>query len=346
MAGNEIALQEASEARRPKRTPRASTGSRFRQALPWLISLGLLVYVFGFATDWRRLRAALEAAHVPLFVAFVAADRLGFFTVWTLFQALAVRRLVAHVPLRSVFAVRGGAELIRTISAPASDAAFFLGLSQLSHGALDAVLSAALLPALCHFLVMLSMMTAAMWALPGGIAGNRGVFITAGVMWSILLAVAVVVRISRTRKLRWAEGIRRWLEQLSLRELRPFLLGFLGLTLFDVCVQYAASRAFGVDIPWIALAARIPMLYLALTIPTLGNFGTREVAWANLFQAYGERDRLVAYALATNSVFLVINLALGLIFLRRALQLLAAVRRARREGEPVPEPLLHDPTDL
>jgi hypothetical protein len=81
-------------------------------------------------------------------------------------------------------------------------------------------------------------------------------------------------------------------------------------------------------------------------VPTLGNFGTRELAWAGLFSEYGDRDTLLAYALGTNAVFLVLNLALGLLFLPRALQLLATVRRARSAGEPIPEPLLHDPTDL
>jgi hypothetical protein len=113
-----------------------------------------------------------------------------------------------------------------------------------------------------------------------------------------------------------------------------------------VTIQKLASEAFGVSIPWIALAARIPVLYVAMIVPTLGNFGTRELMWAALFADYGSRDRLIAYALSTNAVFLLINLTLGLSFLPRALQLLAAVRRARREGEPIPEPLLHDPTDL
>jgi hypothetical protein len=35
-----------------------------------------------------------------------------------------------------------------------------------------------------------------------------------------------------------------------------------------------------------------------------------------------------------------------LLFLPRALQLLAAVRNARREGGSLPQSLIHDPTDL
>ncbi|HEY8495130.1 MAG TPA: lysylphosphatidylglycerol synthase domain-containing protein [Myxococcota bacterium] len=321
---------------------------RWRSVLPWVVSAGLLVYVFGWATDWVRLRDALRAAHVPAFLLFATIDRLAFFAVWTWLQAYALRRFVSEVPTRSVFAVRGGSELIRTVSNPASDAAFFLGLAHLSGGRIDAVISAALVPAFVHVQVMLGLMTLALPFLPGGPAQNRGTWTTAGILWLVVFAIAVAVRLSGSRKLRLPGivALRNWLERFSFRDLRPFYLGFLGLTLFDVLIQGLASRAFGIPIDWVALAARLPLLYLALTIPTLGNFGTREVAWASLFADFGDRDRLIAYALGVNAVFLVINLVIGLIFLPRALQLIAAVRSARREGAEVPEPILHDPTDL
>lgn len=320
---------------------------RWRQFLPWMISAALLAYVFGWATDWVRLYDALRAADVPLFLAFATLDRLAFFGVWTWLQAIALRRFVAHVPMRSVFAIRGGSELIRTVSNPASDAAFFLGLAQLTGGRLDAVLGAAIVPALVHFLAMLVVMTVALPFVDGGFAENRGTWGTAAVLWAIVLGLAVAIRLSASRRLPipGIAGLRDWLGRFSLRDLRPFFFGFLGLTIFDIVIQGLASRAFGIHIDWIALAARIPLLYLALSIPTLGNFGTREVAWAALFAEFGDRDELLAYALGVNAVFLVINLILGLLFLPRALQLVASLRRARQEGDPVPERLLRDPTD-
>jgi hypothetical protein len=324
------------------------SGTRWRHVLPWLVSIALLIYVFGWATDWASLREAMRAADVPLFLIYASADRIAFFVVWTLLQALALQRFVAHVPVRSVMAVRGGSELLRTISNPLSDAAFFVGLGELAGRRVDAVLGSALVPMLCHFFVMLCMMTIALPFLPGGLDANRSVAVTAGVLWAIWLVAGVGAHLARSRGLRFpgSEGLRDWLDRFPLSTMTPFVLGFVALVVFDVTIQLLASQAFGVSIPWIVLAARIPMLYLALIVPTLGNFGTREVAWAALFAEFGDRDQLIAYALATNAVFLVLNLALGLIFLPRALQLMASVRRARREGQQLPEPLLHDPTDL
>jgi hypothetical protein len=293
---------------------------RWKHILPWIVSAGLLFYVFNVATDWDRLRAATEQANLPLFIAFTTADRVAFFVVWALLQAAALRRFVAHVPVHSIIAIRGGSELLRAVSNPLSDGAFFLGLRELTGGKLEAVLAAALVPAICHFLVLALQVTVALPFLPGSFDSNRDVFVAAGVTWVVGLALAIGVRISATGSTR-IPGARR------------------------VRNQGLASRAFGVEIAWTALAARIPLLYLALVTPSLGNFGTRELAWAGLFSEFGSRDALIAYAFAVNSVFLILNVLIGTLFIKRALELVAEVRRARKAGEPAPAPLLRDPAE-
>lgn len=322
--------------------------TRGKHILPWVVSVALLVYVFNYLTDWDRLREATERANVPLFLAYAAADRLAFFVVWALLQAAALRRFVAHVPVRSVVAIRGGSELLRAVSNPLSDAAFFLGLGQLAGGKIEAVLAAALVPGICHFLVLTLQMTLALPFLPGGLAENRDVMITTAVIWSIVLALSIGVRLSANRTIRvpGAGHVRDWLDRFPLREIRPFFIWFALLTIFDIVIQGLASRAFAVEIGWTELAARIPLLYMAMIIPSLGNFGTRELAWAGLFSEFGTRDQLIAYAFAVNSVFLVLNVLIGVVFLKRSLQLISEVRRAKKTGEPTPGRLIHDPTDL
>jgi hypothetical protein len=320
---------------------------RWQHILPWIVSAGLLFYVFNVVTDWDRLRAATEQANLPLFLAFTIADRTAFFVVWSLLQAVALRRFVAQVPIHSIVAIRGGSELLRAVSNPLSDGAFFLGLGQLTGGRLEAVLAAALVPTICHFLILALQMTLALPFLPGSFDANRDVFVTVVVTWVIVLVLAIGVRISAkgSTRIPGARRVRNWLERFPISEIRPFFIGFLALAIFDILIQGLASRAFGVDIPWTALAARIPLLYLALVVPSLGNFGTRELAWAGLFSEFGSRDALIAYAFSVNSVFLILNVLIGIIFLKRALQLVGEVRRARKTGEPAPAPLLRDPSD-
>ncbi len=320
---------------------------RWRSVLAWAVSAALLFYVFGYATKWDRLVVALERADVPLFLAFATADRLAFFVIWTWLSALAMRRFVAEVSFGSVFAIRGGSELARAVSNPLSDAAYVLGLVQLAGGRIDAVVAAMLVPVVTHLLVMLVQTTLALPFQQGGVFAVPGIAATAAVMW-VLVALGAAgvwgVRHGRLRS-RWLATANDWIERFPLRRIAPFLWGFAALALFDVHIQWLASRAFGVPIDWIALAARLPLVYLAFLIPTLGNFGTRELTWAALFDEFGERDALIAYAFSINAIFLLLNVAIGVVFLSRALDLLRALRRARRHGDPLPRPILKDPTD-
>jgi hypothetical protein len=320
---------------------------RWRHILPWAISAALLAYVFGWATDWTRLGRALEGANVPLFVLCATADRLAFFGIWSWLWALALRRFVAPVPTGAVVAIRGGSELLRTVSNPLSDGAFFLGLVRLCGGRFEAVLAAACVPAVTHFVVMALQMTLMLPLLEGGLAANRDVAIGAAASWALVAAGGAGVALSARGWLRWrgAEPVRAWLERFPLRDLWPFWAGFVALAVFDVAIQGLAAQAFGAPIGWVELAARVPLVYFSFLVPTLGNFGTRELAWAALFGEFAARDALIAYAFAVNAIFLVLNLLLGIAFLPRALELAAAVRSARREGHPLPAPL-HDPTDL
>ncbi len=314
----------------------------WRHVVPWVVSAALLAYVFGFATDWAALVGAMRHADVPLFLAVTAADRLAFFGVWTWLQALAVRKFVREVSFREVFAIRGGSELLRAVSNPLSDAAFFVGLARLTGGRMDAVLGAALIPGVIHFAVMVLQLTIALPLLPGGLEANPDVALTAGVSWAIVAAAAGAAVLAPRFRLPAGGRVRRFLGRIPPRRLLPYVACFALLAVFDVTIQWLASRAFGVPIPWLSLLARIPILYLALTIPSFANYGTRELAWAGLFADHAPRDTLIAYAFATNTLFLLLNVVIGVLFLPRALELLRTVREARAAGEPVPEPLLHD----
>ena len=89
----------------------------------------------------------------------------------------------------------------------------------------------------------------------------------------------------------------------------------------DVFIQGSAARAFGLEIDWVAMVAGIPVLYFMMMLPSFGNFGTREIVWANVFHGYGDEASLFAFALWTNVVFLVMHVFIGVLFLNRAMSL-------------------------
>jgi len=291
------------------------------------------------------LHAATRGANLSLFIALTTLDKLIFFVWWGLLQAAAVRRFVMPISSREVIAIRGGAELVRGANGALADATFMYGVAQLARGRSGAVAAAVGVPILCHFLVLLVQVTLALALLGSGRLANRDVVIAAGVGWTALASSALGLRLGWWQGLLSKTPVRALVQNLSVRALLP-LLGWFGLlAAFDVLIQGLASRAFGVPIAWTALAARIPIFYVLISAPSFGNFGTRELAWATLFADQGPRDTLIAYGLATNTVFLILHIVIGVVFLPRALALIAEVRRARREGTEMPEMPLHDAID-
>ena len=315
----------------------------FRRLAPWAISLLALLWVFG-RTDWQQLLEATRGADLPLFLAVVVVDKAVFFLVWALVQAEAVRRFVVPVRRREVLAVRGGSELFRAVNNPLADAAFLLGVGRLAGDKLEAVIAAGLIPFAVHLVVLLAQASLALPFLSGGPAAHRDVALAVTGGWSVVAAVSLALWSAPLRRRPLVARALGWLDGVNARALLPFFGWFAALAAFDVLIQGIASRAFGIPIPWSSLAARIPLLYFALSVPSVGNFGVREFTWAALFSEHGSQDALFAYAFATNSVFLLLNVLIGALFLRRAIDLLAEVHRAARRRE-LPEPLLHDAID-
>jgi hypothetical protein len=316
-----------------------------RHVLPLVISGAALVYVFGFAIDWQAIPEATDQANMPLFIGITVLDKIVFFLVWSLVQASMVRRFLAPVPRRQIIAVKGGAELARALNNSISDAAFFLGVWQLCRAPLQSVVAVTTLPFAAHFLVLLLQGTLALALVPRDLVQSS--LITGIVIfgWLILATfviarqLGVVDRLYRLFRIEWLS------DRVSFRDLVPYIGVFACFAAADVLIQGMASRAFGNDIDWIALTAGIPVLYFMMMLPSFGNFGTREIVWANIFHGYGSSASLYAFALWTNVIFLVMHVLIGVIFLSRALRLLGDLRNTPSEVGSLRSPILRDALD-
>jgi hypothetical protein len=313
--------------------------------LPWAISAAALGYVFGFATDWDALVLATKGANLPLYIGLTVADKMIFFLWWGILQAAVIRRFVTPVATRELISVRGGAELLRTVNNPVADAGFLYGVLQLTRGRVAAVVAVATIPLATHFFVLLLQATLSLAFLQGGPAAHRDILVAVSISWTLIACAIVAMRTGLWERKIASTRFGAWTKNLSFRTMLPFVGWFTLLAIFDVIIQGLASRAFGITIDWWALAGRIPLLYLALSLPSFGNYGTREITWSFCFSEFANRDALVAYAFATNTVFLMLHVVIGLIFLPRALALIGEIRRARKRGVEVPQPLIHDAVD-
>lgn len=316
------------------------------QILPWAVSACALVYVFGYKIDWHSIPKASENANVPLFVAITVWDKISFFICWGLLQAMAIRRFLEPVPIRKIMAIKGASELVRTVNNSLADATFLYGVTQLVRSASVAhVVAIASIPFVTHAFVLLIQVSIVLPFLAGGLAGNLDVTIAAGLSWGIVIIATIGVQGGYLRRLVQRFELGAWIDSVKPREMLPFVGWFMLFGIYDVMIQGLAARAFGIEIDWMALVARIPLMYIALVLPSLGNFGTREIAWASLFSDFGTRESLYAFALWTNTIFLAMHVLVGSIFLSRAISLVREVRAARREGVELPNRILRHPID-
>ena len=317
-----------------------------RHVLPLVISGTALVYVFGFAIDWESIPEATDQADMPLFIAITVLDKVVFFLVWCLVQASMVRRFLAPVPRRQIIAVKGGAELARALNNSVSDAAFFLGIWQLCRRApLQAVVAVTTLPFAAHFLVLLFQASMALAFVPRDLVQFSTMAGAVVFGWTLVVGFIIARQLGAVDRLYDVLRLDALKDRVELRDLIPYIGVFAAFALADIAIQGMATRAFGNPIDWISLTGGIPVLYLAMLLPSFGNFGTREIVWANVFHGYGTEPSLYAFALWTNAIFLVMHVLIGALFLNRALALLADLRRSDLDVESVRHPILRDALD-
>jgi hypothetical protein len=317
-----------------------------RHVLPLVISGTALVYVFGFAIDWESIPEATDRADMPLFIAITVLDKIVFFLVWCLVQASMVRRFLVPVPRRQVIAVKGGAELARALNNSVSDAAFFFGIWQLCRRVpLQAVVAVTTLPFAAHFLVLLFQASLALPFVPREQVQFSTMTGAVVFGWTLVLGFIVARQMGAVDRLYDVLRLDALKDRVELRDLIPYICVFAAFAVADVAIQGLATRAFGNPIDWISLTGGIPVLYLAMLLPSFGNFGTREIVWANVFHGYGTESSLYAFALWTNAVFLIMHVLIGALFLNRALALLTDLRRSELDVESVRHPILRDALD-
>jgi len=91
-----------------------------------------------------------------------------------------------------------------------------------------------------------------------------------------------------------------------------------------VAVHWLALPLFGMSVPFTTLLAFLPLVFFFAALPiAAAHLGPSQAAWVYFFQNHAPKEGLVAYSLASHLTFMVLNAAIGLLFLRRASRELA-----------------------
>ena len=114
------------------------------------------------------------------------------------------------------------------------------------------------------------------------------------------------------------------LRALQIAGVRHYLLALLYKApnfFLAILVHYLAVQQFGLQIPFLALLAFLPVVFLAASLPiTVAHLGTSQAAWLFFFAGYGPEAKLLAYSLVAHFTFMMLNSLIGLCFLKPALK--------------------------
>jgi hypothetical protein len=112
----------------------------------------------------------------------------------------------------------------------------------------------------------------------------------------------------------------------------------------SLCLHYAAARAFGLSLPFMALVAFLPVVFMVAALPiTVARLGTTQAAWVFFFGAYADAPTLLAFSLAAHLTFAATRALLGVAFLPWAYAELTASIRGPQSAVRSPESRISNP---
>lgn len=298
--------------------------SALRRILPFLTTAAIFAVLLRRVPLGRLLAALAEADHAR-FLAFMVPNALFYFCWDTLVLAAAIRWFHGPVRYRDLLPVRAASYVVAVFN------------THVARGAVAAYLSRCLRTPLLElgstviFLLLTEYLHLAAWAALGLLLVHdrlpaRELLWAPPAVALVCLAVLLYTRIEVTprRLLHWLIAPRRWSLLRSLRLASPdryvkMVLLRAPMLLASVCFHYLAAPAFGIQIPFGAMLAFLPVVFMVAALPvTVAHLGTTQAAWIVFFGAYAPEGRLLAFSLAAHLTFMSARALLGLVFLPRA----------------------------
>ena len=91
-----------------------------------------------------------------------------------------------------------------------------------------------------------------------------------------------------------------------------------------VTVHWLALPLFSMHVPFLTLLTFLPIIFFFAALPVAAaHLGPSQLAWVYFFGGAAPKEALLGYSLAAHLTFVVMNAAIGLVFLRRAARELA-----------------------
>jgi hypothetical protein len=312
-------------------TPRTARGALAR-AVPWLVTaliFGLIFSRVPFAAVWRALAGARLAPYLAIMMPYSAC----YLAIDTFCLTRVINWFNCRIAYRDVLPIRASTYLLTLVNSNLGQGGIALYLHRRDGVPLLEVASSVL------FLMFVEVYQLALFSSLGVLLARRTVDLPLGAVYVALYGYLALHLVFFRVADRWLAR-RAWARILrSFRLARPrhYLLLLLYKSpnfVIATVVYYFALQCFGMRLPYLELVLYLPIIFFSAALPIgVAHLGAPQLLWIYFFGAYAPEASLLAFSLATHFIFMIMNAALGLLFLPRATrELVRGVEPARARG--------------
>jgi hypothetical protein len=305
----------------PAAARRRSAGPVAR-ALPWLVTVAIFALIFTrvpFARVWE----ALAGADLVPYLAVMMPYSAFYLAIDTFCLTRVINWFNCRIAYRDVLPIRATTYLLTLVNANLGQGGLAVYLNRRYGVPLPEVVSSVL------FLMFVELYQLTVFSTLGVMLAPRPIDLPLRAVYAGLygyLAVHLLV-FSRFRdrlaRVRWG----RFLHSFRIARPRHYLLLLLYKSpnfLMATVVYYFALRRFGITVPYRELLVYLPLIFFSAALPIgVAHLGAPQLLWIYFFGRYAPEASLLAFSLATHFIFMMMNAALGVPFLPRAMRELA-----------------------
>jgi uncharacterized membrane protein YbhN (UPF0104 family) len=300
------------------------------RGLALLLTAAIFIVIFG-RIPFPRLVSALQQADYALFFSAMIPNTIFYFCWDTLVLTVAVRWFHGPARYRDLLPARAASYVVGFFNTNAGRGALAAYLARRLHSPFLQLGSTVLFLVLSEYLHLVAWATVGILQMTSGVArellwGPPAV----ALLWILVFMYArvghssVADRSARTQRSVFVRSVlapRDWavfrtFRLAPARRYAEIMLLRAPMFLVSLTLHYVAARAFGLTIPFVALVAFLPVIFMIAALPiTVAHLGTTQAAWIFFFGAYGEPSQLLAFSLAAHLTFTATRAAMGIALL-------------------------------
>lgn len=313
-----------------------------------------LIFYFIFRrVPFDRFLEALRGADYPRFLPLMVPNCLFYFAWDTLVLALVMRWFHGPIRYRDLLPARAVSYVVALLNTNLARGALALYLTRQLRTPFLEIVSSVIFLTLLEFTHLTLWATAGMLGFPSVVPRELAwVPVGFAAFWLFFLLYVrrdfapwrvVLQGVSRiVPRLQGRARVREWsiFRTFRLAPLKRYVqVVLLRAPMFFVAlvIHWVAIRTFGFEIPFGALLAFLPIIFMLGALPiTVAHLGTTQAAWIFFFNEYAPESQLLAYSLASHLAFMLVRATLGLLFLPRAYQAVVAPLSQPAPPQPIP----------